>query len=407
VRGMSEGRPARCKLGSMSAISAKTAAAATICLALLAFHPSLPAPRPGAGTASAQGAAPAIRLKPFLSGLDKPVYVTSARDGSNRLFIVELDGLIKVVQPGSRTPTVFLDIRDKVLTGLEQGLLGLAFHPQFSTNRQFFVNYTRAADGATVIARYRARGGDPNVAKPTETVLLLINQPFANHNGGMLEFGPDGFLYIAMGDGGSGNDPRNRAQNLKKLLGKILRIDVDRPDGVRPYSSPATNPYFGDLTGRDEIFATGLRNPWRFSFDRQTGDLIAGDVGQGQREEIDLIALGGNYGWRIWEGNRCNDPGNCAAAGFVFPIAEYEHTGGRCAVTGGYVYRGSRASLPDGAYVFGDYCSGEIFVLEGGSMSLLLDTDLNISSFGENEAGEIYVVGLGGTVHRIAPPPAP
>ena len=352
----------------------------------------------------------AIELVPVLEGLTNPLYVGSARDGSNRLFIVEQDGRIQVLQPGAAAPTVFLDIRSKVLSGGERGLLGLAFHPQFTGNRRFFVNYTRQPDGATVVAEYRVSVSNPNFAEANESVLLSIQQPFANHNGGMIEFGPDGFLYIGRGDGGSSNDPDNRAQNTQELLGKILRIDVDHPESPSaPYSSPSTNPFFGADPGRDEIFAVGFRNPWRFSFDRGTGQLFVGDVGQNAREEIDIVTLGGNYGWRVFEGNRCTNlgPAPCNASSFTPPIAEYDHTGGRCSVTGGYVYRGSKSSLPAGGYVYADFCSGEIFLLSNGAQSLLLDTALSISSFGEDESGEIYVVGLGGTVHRIINPNGP
>lgn len=352
------------------------------------------------GTASA-----AIRLVPFLTGLSSPILVTNARDGSDRLFIVEQAGIIKVLQPGGVTPTVFLDITTPVRFGGEQGLLGLAFHPQYASNRRFFVNYTREPDGATVIAEYHASVGNPNVADAAETVLLMIPQPFTNHNGGMVEFSPaDGYLYIGNGDGGSGNDPGNRAQNINNLLGKVLRIDVDTPNGPVPYSSPPSNPFFGATPGADEIYAVGLRNPWRFSFDRLTHDLYLGDVGQSAREEIDIITLGGNYGWRIWEGTSCtgNDPGLCNPAGFVFPIVEYSHTGGRCSVTGGYVYRGSRWNLPVGGYVYADFCTGEIFLHLNGTSNVALDRPINVSSFGEDEAGEVYVVGLGGTVHRFA-----
>jgi len=351
-----------------------------------------------------EAAAPSIKLVPVLTGLSAPIFVTNARDGSNRLFIVEQGGVIKVLQPGQASPTVFLDITSKVLSGGEQGLLGLTFHPQFASNRRFFVDYTRKPDGATVIAEYQVPQGTPNSADTAETVLLVIPQPFANHNGGMVEFGHDGFLYIGMGDGGSANDPGNRAQDITQLLGKILRIDVDHPNGAQPYSSPSSNPFFGATAGADEIYAYGLRNPWRFSFDRSTGDLYAGDVGQNAVEEVDIITPGGNYGWRIWEATSCtgNDPGLCSQAGFLFPIAQYGHTGGRCSVTGGYVYRGAQSSLPVGSYVYGDFCSGEVFVLQNGTSSVALDTALNISSFGEDESGEVYVVGLGGTVHRIA-----
>lgn len=350
-----------------------------------------------------------VQLEPVITtGLSSPIYATSARDGSNRFFIVEQPGTIKLLQPGQTSPTVFLDITSRVLLGGEQGLLGLAFHPQFKTNGRFFLDYTRQSDGATVIAEYHVSLTDPNIADITEAVILTIAQPFANHNGGMIEFGQDGFLYIAMGDGGSGNDPFNSGQNIDDLLGKILRIDIDHPNGSVPYSSPSDNP-FRSTAGRDEIYAYGLRNPWRFSFDRDTGQLYCGDVGQGAWEEVDLITRGGNFGWRVFEGNHCTnlDPALCGAGGYVFPIAEYSHTAGRCSITGGYVYRGHIGTLPAGAYVYGDFCTGEIFLLESGTQSLLLDTSVNISSFGEDEAGEIYVVGLGGTVHRIVNPNAP
>jgi glucose/arabinose dehydrogenase len=345
------------------------------------------------------------RLSLVLDGLSSPLYVTNARDQSNRLFVVEQGGRILVLQPQASIASVFLDITGRVLSGGERGLLGLAFHPNYAVNRRFFVNYTRRSDGATVIAEHQASLANPSIADAGETVLLVVAQPFANHNGGMIEFGPDGFLYIGMGDGGSANDPGNRAQNINDLLGKILRINVEVASPPVPYSSPSDNPFFGATAGRDEIFALGFRNPFRFSFDRETGDLIVGDVGQDQREEIDVVTLGGNYGWRVFEGTRCTglDP-LCGSPDFTPPIAEYAHNG-RCSVTGGYVYRGPRGTLPLGTYVYGDFCTGEILtlrpVMSGATETLLADTDLRISSFGEDEAGEIYVVGLGGTVHRI------
>jgi glucose/arabinose dehydrogenase len=357
----------------------------------------------------------AVQLQPVLTGLANPLYLTHARDGSHRLFILEQGGRILVLPPGATAPTVFLDITAHVLSGGERGLLGLAFHPSYPTNHRFFVNYTRLPDGATVIAEYQTSASNPNVADPTETVLLVVAQPFANHNGGMIEFGPDGFLYIGMGDGGAGNDPDNRAQDVSDLLGKMLRIDVDTPNGAVPYSSPADNPFFGAAPGSNEIFALGLRNPFRWSFDRGTGQLYAGDVGQGAREEVDIITRGGNYGWRVFEGTLCtnNDPAMCSPANFTPPIAEYNRSLGRCAVIGGYVYRGTAGTLPAGTYLYGDLCTGEIFQLfpaaSGGEQSVLLDTalDRTLSSFGEDEAGEIYVVSLGGTVDRLVPSAAP
>jgi glucose/arabinose dehydrogenase len=362
---------------------------------------------------STQQAPAAIQLEPVVGGLTSPVHVTSAKDGTNRLFIVEQPGRILVLQPGASSPTVFLNITSRVLSdGNEQGLLGLAFHPQFNVNHRFFVNYTRQTDGATVVAEYHASPSNPNVASTAETPLLTIQQPFPNHNGGMIAFGPDGFLYIGMGDGGSANDPDNRAQNIDDLLGKILRIDVDHAAGSVPYSSPSSNPFFGPTAGRDEIYALGTRNPWRFSFDRGgSHQLYVGDVGQGAREEVDIVTLGGNYGWRVMEGSICNPNFNGGACtpppGSILPITEYSHTNGRCSITGGYVYRGARSALPTGTYVYGDYCTGEIFTLQNGAQMLLLDAQLRISSFGEDEAGEIYVVGLlSGTVDRISASPA-
>lgn len=347
---------------------------------------------------------PPVRLEPVLSGLSSPLYVTHARDGSRRLFVVERGGQIKVLQPGAAAATVFLDISGRVLTDGERGLLGLAFHPQYPATGRFFVNYTRQPDGATVIAEYRVSPTDPNLALTAETVLLTVPQPFANHNGGMVEFGPDGFLYIAFGDGGDANDPGNRAQNPNELLGKILRIDVNGSSGGLPYAIPPDNPFAGPLPGRDEVWALGLRNPFRFAFDRATGALVAADVGQYEREEIDVVVRGGNYGWRVFEGTRCtgNGPGPCDPGAFTPPIVEYDHSGGRCAITGGYVYRGALSTLPAGAYVFGDLCTGEIFLLQDGAFTVLMDTTLWISSFGEDDVGEIYVVALGGTVHRLA-----
>ena len=378
------------------------------CLLLLtSLCPFVPCATSATVTASNQDVAiesVSIQLQPVLSGLSSPVFLTSAHDTSDRLFIVEQGGTIKVLQHAATSPTVFLDITSRVLSGGERGLLGLAFHPQFTINRRFFVYYTRQTDGSIVIAEYHASVGDPNVADATETVLLTIAHPsFANHNGGMIAFGPDGFLYIGTGDGGSGDDPGNNSQNIDVLLGKILRIDIDHPNGSAPYSSPPSNPFFGSTPGADEIFAYGVRNPWRFSFDRGTGQLYVGDVGQGAREEIDIVTLGGNYGWRIMEGSICNpdiNGGVCTPpSGHIPPISEYTHSAGRCSITGGYVYRGVRSSLPTGAYVFGDYCTGEIFMKQDGlnTSPVLLDTALNISSFGEDESGEIYVVGLGGT----------
>jgi glucose/arabinose dehydrogenase len=339
-----------------------------------------------------------IALEPVVtSGLSDPVFVTHAGDGSGRLFVVEQSGRLRIVAGGTLAPAPFLDISTRVLSGGERGLLGLAFHPGYERNRRYFVNYTRRPDGATVIAEYHASAADPNVSARVERVLLVIDQPYSNHNGGMIAFGSDGFLYIGMGDGGSGGDPENRAQDRQELLGKMLRIDVNHG---APYTIPPDNPFVGG-GGRPEIWALGLRNPWRFSFDRRTHELWAGDVGQNAWEEIDIIRRGGNYGWRLMEGAHCYNPALCDRKGLELPVAEYAHGGGRCSVTGGYVYRGAAIPRLNGMYVYGDYCSGEIFGLRGATRRVLLDTSLSIASFGEDEAGEVYVVDLGGGVWRL------
>jgi len=351
-------------------------------------------------------AAAQVQLVPVASGLASPLFVTGAHDGTRRLFIVEQAGVIRVMPIGGSGVATFLDIRSKIRSGGEQGLLGLAFHPFYSSNRRFFVYYTRAADGAIVVAEYQASAGNRDAADAAERILLTIPHPTnTNHNGGMLAFGSDGYLYIGVGDGGSGNDPPNNAQNKEVLLGKILRLDVDGRVGGLEYGIPISNPFVGGIAGRDEIFAYGMRNPWRFSFDRATAQLWVADVGQGAREEVNTpIVNGGNYGWRIYEGTACTntDRALCTPANYLFPTFDYTHAGGRCSITGGYVYRGTIGSLPAGAYVYGDYCTGEIFTWSGGEQRLLLDTTFAISSFGEDDAGEIYVVDLNGRVSRIA-----
>jgi uncharacterized repeat protein (TIGR01451 family) len=348
-----------------------------------------------------------------VSGLQNPVQVTHAGDGSGRLFVVEQPGRIRVVEESALLPTPFLDLTQLVSFGGERGLLGLAFHPNYETNGHFYVNYTRAGDGATVIARYRVSAGNPNAADPGSAQLLLtVAQPYTNHNGGQLLFSPrDGYLYVGMGDGGSGGDPQNNAQNPATLLGAMLRLNVD---GGAPYALPPDNPYVG-IDGRDEIWAIGLRNPWRFSFDRATGDLYIGDVGQNLWEEIDYQKAGTpggvNYGWRCQEGTHdYNMTGACLTAELTDPIAEYSHTEGR-SVTGGFVYRG--LSYPDlaGRYFYADFVEGKIWSLvKTGSdpdtwsaPELELDTGLAISAFGEDEQGELYVVDwAGGTVRQLA-----
>ena len=331
-------------------------------------------------------------------GLIRPVGIQNAGDGSGRLFILEQMGRILIYDHGRVSPTPFLNIIDEVgSSGNEQGLLGLAFHPRYAENGQFFVNYTDR-NGNTVIARFHV-SDDPNVADPaSETPLLHVDQPFPNHNGGMLAFGPDGYLYAGLGDGGSGGDPLGNGQNTKVLLGKILRLDVDSGN---PYAIPADNP-FGS-----EVWAYGLRNPWRFSFDRATGDLWIGDVGQNAWEEIDFLPAGSpggaNFGWNLIEGS--HPYSGDAQPGLILPVAEYSHAEGGCSVTGGTVYRG--AALPEwqGIYLYGDYCSGKVWGLirsTGGWQSRVqFDTGFSISSFGVDEAGEVYIANLQGSIHRL------
>ncbi|MDT7042146.1 PQQ-dependent sugar dehydrogenase [Candidatus Nitronereus thalassa] len=341
-----------------------------------------------------------INLTPVVTkNLEQPVFLTHDGDHSHRLFIVEQAGKILILQNGTLLPTPFLDITDRVNFGGERGLLGLAFHPHFQKNGRFFVNYSRSADGATVISEFHTID-KPNQVNSTERVLLTIPQPYSNHNGGMIDFGPDKFLYIATGDGGAGGDPENRGQNFQTLLGKILRIDIS-PEGS--YSIPKDNPFVDQPKGK-EIFALGFRNPWRFSFDRTTGDLWVADVGQNRWEEIDRVEKGKNYGWRIMEGAHCFNPSQgCSQRGLVLPVAEYAHESGRCSITGGYVYRGQKIPTLAGTYIFGDYCSGEILGLVDHQVTVLLSTGLNISSFGEDAEGELYAVDHRGGIYQITP----
>ncbi|GJL54602.1 MAG: glucose dehydrogenase [Nitrospirales bacterium] len=362
---------------------------------------------PGASAARALSAAPEptaspFALTPLISGnLHKPIFLTHTQEDDGRLFVVEQDGKVLIVKNGQLLPTPFLDISNTVSTGGERGLLGLAFHPHYRKNGRFFINYTRKADQATVIAEYR-RAANPDQAESEKKVLLVMAQPYGNHNGGMVAFGHDGYLYIGMGDGGAGGDPENRAQNPNTLLGKILRIDIDQGDR---YSIPADNP-FVKHGGRPEIYATGLRNPWRFSFDRQTGELWAGDVGQNAWEEVTKIKKGENHGWRLMEGQHCFQPrqGCQHSQQLTLPVLDYPNgENGRCSVTGGYVYRGKAIPALQGTYLFADFCSGEIFRYANGSFNVLLDTDLQIPSFGEDESGELYVLGYAGSVQKLTP----
>jgi glucose/arabinose dehydrogenase len=353
-----------------------------------------------------------VRLEAIASGLHAPAGITNAGDGSGRLFINEQGGRIRVVEPdGSLREADFVNLSDRVLAGGERGLLGVAFHPDFASNGRLFVHYTRAPDGATVISELTTSPDHETASAASERILLVHEQPFANHNGGEIAFGPDGYLYIGLGDGGSQSDPSGNGQSRQTLLAKLLRIDVDTPPAAnRQYAIPDTNPYApGGLApgaGLPEIWAYGLRNPWRFSFDRKTADLYIGDVGGGLWEEIDRQPAGStggeNYGWNIFEGTACSS--GCDSITSVPPIAEYGHAK-ECSVTGGYVYRGTRQPAMLGTYLFADYCSGRIWTLpsSGGLVPRrLAETGLQISSFGEDEDGEVYLLDIaGGGVYRV------
>lgn len=351
--------------------------------------------------ASRAAAQPEIRLEPVADGLDDPVALTHAGDGTGRLFVTLQDGQIVIIDGGRVLPRPFLDIRGPVLSGGERGLLSTAFHPNYPVNGFFYVFYTDSS-GDLTIARYRV-SSNPDVADPgSATVLLSVrHRNFGNHNGGQLQFGPDGYLYIATGDGGGAGDPGNNGQDVGELLGKILRIDVDSVSGSRPYDIPPNNPLLGNPDARGEIWAYGLRNAWRFSFDRSLGDLWIADVGQNRLEEINLerapSAGGRNYGWRRMEASSCFNPSSgCNDGSLVLPVLEYSHDEG-CSVTGGYRYRGREIADLEGVYVFGDFCSGTVWgALERNDGSFrreeLLRTGLSITAFGEDENGELYVV---------------
>jgi glucose/arabinose dehydrogenase len=360
-------------------------------------------PPPGGG-----GPPPALALTPVVSGLSSPVDLQFPNDGTGRMFVVQQSGSIRIVANGSLVSTPFLDITAKVSSGGEMGLLGLAFHPQFTQNHLFYVHYDRTIGTQiqSVIAEYHVSAGDANVADPaSERILLTVDQPFSNHKGGQMVFGPDGFLYIGFGDGGSGGDPMGNGQNLQTLLGKMLRIDVNSQSGGKQYTIPPTNPFAGG-GGLPEIFAYGLRNPWRFSFERGGSRFFVGDVGQDQYEEIDILESGKNYGWNVMEGMHCFNPANgCNMNGLTMPIAEYSHSEGE-AVMGGYVYRGTAIPSLAGAYVFGDYISGTMWELVEApagtwTRTKLLSTGLNMSSFGQDAAGELYVVDYAGNVLKL------
>lgn len=383
--------------------------------------------RPAAVTLSAlvllaAGARPQVSLDTVrvASGVTSPVFVCAPPGDPARVFIVQKNGHIRILKNGAVLPTSFLNIQTLVSTGSEQGLLGLAFHPNYAQNGRYFVNYTNTG-GSTVIARYQV-SSNPDISNTTATILMTISQPYSNHNGGCIQFGPDGYLYIGMGDGGSGNDPQANGQNINVPLGKMLRIDVDSAENGN-YGTPSTNPFDGAIPGDDRIWAYGLRNPWRFSFDRATGNMVIADVGQNAWEEIDFEPAGAggrNYGWRCMEGNSCTGLSGCTcnATTLTNPIWVYSHSLG-CSVTGGYVYRGCAIPSLRGHYFFADYCNATIWsfpiqstpvpagsvtnrtaeLAPGGGLSIS-----SISSFGEDAAGELYICDMsGGEVFKIVP----
>lgn len=367
----------------------------------------------------ASGMAGQLKLTEIVTGLNKPVLVTAPRGDTDRTFIVEQTGVIQLLNNGQQS--VFLDIDNIVGTGGERGLLGVAFHPDYELNGRFFVHYSDNS-GDSTLAEYKRSANDPNLADPAPvgSILLRVEQPYGNHNGGSIEFSPaDGMLYFGLGDGGSANDPLDSGQTTSSLLGAMLRLDVSS----QPYTIPTGNLSTGNLCGQDsnatgpcsEIWDYGLRNPYRFSFDACTADLYVGDVGQNKWEEIDIAAAGDgnkNWGWRLMEGNHCFNPNNdCDPQNLTtLPAAEYSHAGGKCSVTGGYVYRGSSIPWLRGAYLYGDYCTGEVWMLrwKNGQASEPVDLTadlqskgINISSFGQDARGEMYVIAYSGTVYRI------
>jgi glucose/arabinose dehydrogenase len=373
--------------------------------------PSTACGRSGDGTSGpSEGTAP-VALQLVASGLNFPLYLT-APPGDPRLFIVEKGGTIRIVKDGALLPTPFLDITPKVSTGGEQGLLGLAFDPSYAASGRFIVHYTDV-NGNTTVSAFHVSAGSPDQADPaSETILLTVPQPFDNHNGGQILFGPDGKLYLGLGDGGSENDPDGRGQSLTDLLGDIVRVDVTDGSG---YTVPADNPFVGRTDARPEIWSYGLRNPWRFSFDAATGDLYIADVGQDQWEEVDVAPAaqgagrGANYGWSVMEGMHCFGGASCDPSRYTLPVLEYSHREG-CSITGGYVYRG--AAIPDlqGHYFYSDFCQGWVrsFRMENGQVVdqaqwPTLAPGGSVTSFGVDAAGELYIMNSGGQVFRIVP----
>jgi glucose/arabinose dehydrogenase len=365
----------------------------------------------GTGFGPLTGTVP-VALQEVASGLNFPVYLTAPPGDSARLFILEKGGAIRIVKGDTLEPTPFLDLTGKVSTGSEQGLLGLAFDPAYATNGRFVVHYTDT-NGNTTISMFQVATDSPDRADPaSERILLTVEQPFANHNGGQILFGPDGMLYVGLGDGGSEGDPGGRGQGLTDLLGDILRLDVRSGTG---YAIPADNPFVGRTDARPELWSVGLRNPWRFSFDAVTGDLYIADVGQDAWEEVDVVTTaqgagrGANFGWNITEGRHCTTDPSCDLSRFTLPLTEYSHQDG-CSVTGGFVYRGAAIPALQGHYFYSDYCSGWVrsFRLQDGVAAdeqqwPTLAPGGNVPSFGQDAAGELYIMNVEGRVFRIVP----
>jgi glucose/arabinose dehydrogenase len=379
-------------------------------LGYYAYTSKKPAPKPAPATTETQKQLnpPKVVLAPYASGFSSPTgIVSTGNTNDKRLFVVERGGIIKAVgENGQVASQPFLDITAKVQAEGEMGLLGLAFSPHYAEDGYFFVNYIDKNQN-TVIARYRVSGDDSLADPKSEQMVLTIKQPYPNHNGGDLLFGKDGYLYAALGDGGSGGDPHDFGQNLNSLFGKILRLDVSQ----LPYKVPVSNPFANQTGKRGEIWAYGLRNPWRVSFDRKTGDLYIADVGQGDREEVNVQphdSKGGvNYGWRCYEGNKTYNSAGCGAqSNYTFPIFEYDHSDKRCSITGGYIYRGTQYPALDGKYFYGDYCTGELFWAEKHDTqwhsTMIVDTDYQFSTFGEDGTGELYAADfVKGAIYRI------
>ena len=412
-------RRRRAAIAAIAVVAVVAACGSTGASATTAIGPSSStAPSSGPKSASQVAAAPFdpaglhVTLESVATGLDAPLAIVNAHDGTNRLFVVEQGGRIRIVKDGTLQPAPFLDVSDRISSGGERGLLGLAFHPGFPADPRLFVDYTDP-NGDTQVSSFAVNPASPDRADPgSEVKILRVQQPYANHNGGEVVFGPDGKLFISFGDGGSEGDPQGYGQNPRTLLGKILRIDVDSRSGDRQYAIPPDNPFADGAGGAPEIWLTGLRNPWRISFDRATGDLWIGDVGQSAWEEIDVQRAGApggtNYGWNRMEGRHCYQPSTgCDETGLTMPVTEYGHDQG-CTVIGGSVVRGPDQPALVGGYIFADYCSGRVWAIDPSTdayrdPTAVADSGHRIAAFGEDEAGNLYAADIaGGAVLRVA-----